>query len=95
MGRIKTTFVKNTAKNLVEKYPEAFSGKFEENKKALERFASFESRKMRNLVAGYISSVKNAKPFVQRAMTEERPRESRFGTRTGSRRPDSRRQRRY
>jgi len=95
MGRIKTTFVKNIAKDLIEKYPEAFSGKFEENKKALERFASFESRKMRNLVAGYISSMKTAKPFVQRISTEERPKESRFGARTDRRRTDGRRRRRY
>jgi len=95
MGRIKTTFVKNVAKDLIERHPNAFSKSFEENKKTLEPFVSFTSRKMRNLVAGYIASVKNAKPFVQRAMTEERPRESRFGTRTGSRRPDSKRRRRY
>lgn len=94
MGRIKTTFVKNVGKDLLEKYPGSFSGSFEDNKKALGPFISFTSRKMRNLVAGYISSVKNAKPFVQRISTEERPKDSRFGMRAG-RRTDSRRRRRY
>jgi len=77
MGRIKTTFVKNIGKDLVEKHPEDFGKLFEGNKKALEKFAVFESRKMRNLVAGYITSVKTAKPFVPRMRTEER-KEGRF-----------------
>lgn len=90
MGRIKTTFVKNIGKELMEKYPESFSGSFEDNKKALEQFISFKSRKMRNLVAGYITSVKNARPFVQRIRTEERVKDERFGRR-GRRRISRRR----
>jgi small subunit ribosomal protein S17e len=81
VGRIKTIFVKNIAKELMEKYPESFTEKFEENKKALEPLISFGSRKMRNLVAGYITRVKNAKPFVQRSMAEEKIKDDRFGRR--------------
>lgn len=90
MGRIKTTFVKNIAKELMEKHPESFSGSFEDNKKALAPFVSFTSRKMKNLVAGYITSVKNVKPFVQRSITEERVKDDRFG-RIGRRRINRRR----
>jgi small subunit ribosomal protein S17e len=90
MGRIKTTFVKNIGKELMEKHPESFTGSFEDNKKALEPFVSFTSRKMRNLVAGYITSVKNVKPFVQRSITEERVKDDRFG-RIGRRRINRRR----
>jgi small subunit ribosomal protein S17e len=90
MGRIKTTFVKNIGKELMEKHPESFSGSFEDNKKALAPFISFTSRKMRNLVAGYITSVKNVKPFVQRSITEERVKDDRFG-RIGRRRINRRR----
>jgi small subunit ribosomal protein S17e len=90
MGRIKTTFVKNIGKELMEKHPESFSGSFEDNKKALAPFISFTSRKMRNLVAGYITSVKNVKPFVQRERTEERVKDDRFGRR-GRRRINRRR----
>lgn len=90
MGRIKTTFVKNIGKELMEKHPESFSGNFEENKRALAKFVSFTSRKMRNLVAGYITSVKNAKPFVQRSITEVRVKDDRFGRR-GRRRISRRR----
>lgn len=81
MGRIKTTFVKNIGKELMEKHPESFSGNFEDNKKALAPLVSFTSRKMRNLVAGYITSVKNVKPFVQRSRTEEMVKDDRFGRR--------------
>ena len=90
MGRIKTTFVKNIGKDLMEKHPEAFDGSFEDNKKTLGPLVSFTSRKMRNLVAGYITSVKNAKPFVQRARTEETTKDDRFGRR-GRRRISRRR----
>ena len=90
MGRIKTTFVKNIGKELVEKHPESFTGSFEDNKKALAPLISFKSRKMRNLVAGYITSVKSMKPFVQRSMTEERAKDDRFGRR-GRRRINRRR----
>jgi small subunit ribosomal protein S17e len=90
MGRIKTTFVKNIGKELVEKHPESFSGSFEDNKRALTPFISFTSRKMRNLVAGYITSVKNLKPFVQRSRTEERAKDDRFG-KIGRRRTNGRR----
>jgi small subunit ribosomal protein S17e len=90
MGRIKTTFVKNIGKELMEKHPESFSGSFEDNKKALAPFISFTSRKMRNLVAGYITSVKNVKPLVQRSITEERVKDDRFGRR-GRRRINRRR----
>ena len=90
MGRIKTTFVKNIGKDLMEKHPESFSGSFEDNKKALALFVSFTSRKMRNLVAGYITSVKNTRPFVQRSITEVRVKDDRFGRR-GRRRISRRR----
>jgi len=73
--------VKNIAKELMEKHPESFTGSFEDNKKALAPLISFTSRKTRNLVAGYITSVKNAKPFVQRIRTEERVKDDRFGRR--------------
>jgi len=90
VGRIKTTFVKNIGKDLMEKHPESFTGSFEDNKKALAPLISFTSRKMRNLVAGYITSVKTAKPFVQRARSEERVKDDRFGRR-GRRRISRRR----
>lgn len=81
MGRIKTTFVKNIGKDLMEKHPEVFSEKFEDNKKALAPLISFTSRKMRNMVAGYITSLKNTEPFVQTGRFEEIAKDDGFGRR--------------
>lgn len=56
MGRIKTTLVKRTSRELIEKTPESFTSKFEDNKKALGR--TLPSKKIRNMVAGYIARIK-------------------------------------
>ena len=58
MGRIKTSFVKHVAKDLVEKYPDKFSIDYEKNKTALKEVMIFESKRMRNIVAGYLSVLK-------------------------------------
>lgn len=89
MGRIKTTFVKNIAKKLMEEHPESFNGSFENNKKALVPFISFISKKTRNLVAGYITTVKNVKPFIQGERIE-RTKDDRFGRRGRRRVPRKR-----
>lgn len=58
MGRIKTSFVKHVARELFEKRPEKFSTDFEQNKKAMAELVSIESKRTRNIVAGYITSLK-------------------------------------
>ena len=55
MGRIKTTLIKRTANSLMKKYPEKFSESFEENKKAMAEVATVQSRKLRNIIAGYLT----------------------------------------
>lgn len=60
MGRIKTSSVKSIAKELVEKYGDKFSADFEKNKEVLMRLVHFESKRMRNIVAGYITTLKKA-----------------------------------
>jgi small subunit ribosomal protein S17e len=58
MGRIKTSFVKHVAKDLLEKYPDKFSTNYEKNKNDLKEVMIFESKRMRNTVAGYLSVIK-------------------------------------
>jgi len=53
MGRIKTTLVKRTGRQLNNKLPESFSKEFEKNKKALGH--TLPSKRMRNMVAGFIT----------------------------------------
>ncbi len=56
MGRIKTTIIKRTAKQLVEKSSESFEKNFEANKKKLG--STMPSKRMRNMIAGYITRIK-------------------------------------
>ena len=54
MGKIRTTMIKRLAKELVEKYPGKFTIVFEENKQQLKNIGIFQSKRIRNRVAGYI-----------------------------------------
>lgn len=46
---------KKLAKKLLEMYPERFTSDFNTNKKALVELTTVSSKKMQNVVAGYIS----------------------------------------
>jgi small subunit ribosomal protein S17e len=57
MGRVRQTYVKRLAKNLVRADEEKFSEEFDENKEALQETGEFTSKRLRNRVAGYIVRV--------------------------------------
>ncbi|MFB6203598.1 MAG: 30S ribosomal protein S17e [Candidatus Nanohaloarchaea archaeon] len=57
MGRVRQTYVKRLAKDLVDSDPERFSDDFDENKEELKETGEFNSKKLRNRVAGYIVRV--------------------------------------
>lgn len=57
MGRVRQTYVKRLAKDLVSADEEKFSEDFEENKEALQETGEFTSKRLRNRVAGYIVRV--------------------------------------
>ena len=57
MGRVRQTYVKRLAKDLVDADEEKFSEDFDENKEALQETGEFESKRLRNRVAGYIVRV--------------------------------------
>ncbi|MFH1451998.1 MAG: 30S ribosomal protein S17e [archaeon] len=63
MGRIKTTLIKRTSRQILENSSESFGKTFEENKKALGN--TLPSKRMKNSVAGYITRLKkNAKTII-------------------------------
>lgn len=63
MGRIKTMLIKRTARQLVAKTPESFDKTFGGCKKALG--SALPSKRMRNMVAGYIARIKkNTKKVI-------------------------------
>lgn len=57
---IKPAYVKKTGTLLLERYPEAFSGDFEQNKDRVEELTNIESKGVRNRIAGYVTRKKNA-----------------------------------
>ena len=58
MGRIKTAFIKRITHEIFDKYPEKFSEDFEANKKSLEDVIAVRSKKLRNVIAGYLARLK-------------------------------------
>lgn len=55
MGRIRPTYIKRTARELLQRYPDKFSTNYEQNRIALAELTVIESRLLRNKVAGYIA----------------------------------------
>lgn len=57
MGRVRQTYIKRLAKDLVDADEERFSDDFDENKEELKDMDEFDSKRLRNRVAGYIVRV--------------------------------------
>jgi len=55
MGRIKTTAIKRFAERLIKIYPDKFGKNFEINKEVLKEITDIKSKKLRNIIAGYIT----------------------------------------
>ncbi|MBQ7700901.1 MAG: 30S ribosomal protein S17e [Candidatus Methanomethylophilaceae archaeon] len=55
MGRIRPTYIKRVAIDLVNKYPKAFNTDFENNKVMVGSLTDVSSVTMRNRIAGYIT----------------------------------------
>jgi small subunit ribosomal protein S17e len=62
LGKIRPTYIKRTAEELVKKFPDRFTADFETNKKVVMELADITTVKMRNRIAGYVTRtvVKNA-----------------------------------
>jgi len=58
MGRIKTTFIKRKTKELLNLHREKFTADFEQNKKLTSLYTSGSSKKLRNVIAGYLTRLK-------------------------------------
>jgi small subunit ribosomal protein S17e len=55
MGRIKSTAVKNLAKEIISVHRNKLTTDFDKNKKIVSGLRDIESKKIRNIVAGYIT----------------------------------------
>lgn len=62
MGRVKTKKIRNITLDILSKYRELFTEDFEKNKEILNDILDTKSKKVRNVVAGYITRlIKNKK----------------------------------
>lgn len=57
MGKVRSTLIKRTAEKMLIKYPERFKADFEHNKKAISELLELPSKRMRNMVAGYLTTL--------------------------------------
>ena len=55
MGRIKSKFVKSAGKKIYGKGTEEFTDDFNKNKEIVAKYAEISSKKLRNVISGYIS----------------------------------------
>jgi small subunit ribosomal protein S17e len=55
MGRVKTTSIKRVGNKLVKNHRDVFSQDFSKNKEILPGYVSVSSKKLRNVLAGYIT----------------------------------------
>jgi len=62
MGRIKTALIKRVTNKLVQQNRDDFKKDFGSNKKLVTEFADVKSKKIRNVIAGYVTRLINAKP---------------------------------
>ena len=57
MGKVRPDFIKRIARELLEKEPHLYSIKFEENKRILNQITEIRTKRLRNRIAGYITSL--------------------------------------
>lgn len=57
MGNIRSQKIKRTAKELVAKYHQHLSTDFDENKILVNKLTNVMSKRMRNRIAGYVTTI--------------------------------------
>ncbi|MBT4334646.1 30S ribosomal protein S17e [archaeon] len=58
MGRIKTKLIKRVTHKLFKEHADEFKTTFDENKKVVVTLADTKSKKLRNIIAGYVTRLK-------------------------------------
>ncbi|OGM01560.1 30S ribosomal protein S17e, partial [Candidatus Woesearchaeota archaeon RBG_13_36_6] len=60
-GRIKTTLIKRITNKLVREHKDEFKKDFESNKQLVTKFVDIPSKKIRNVIAGYVTRLVKTK----------------------------------
>jgi len=61
MGRIKTTLIKRMTNDLISEHRDELTTDFEKNKVLVAELTDISSKKMRNMVAGYVTRIMKQK----------------------------------
>lgn len=64
MGRIKTVLIKRKTKELLQKYSDSFTSDFAQNKSLVTQHMQVSSKKLRNIVAGYVTRLKKKGVYI-------------------------------
>lgn len=57
MGKVRTEMIKRISLELLDKYPQSFGIEFESNKQFLRQVGLEVSKKLRNRIAGYVTTI--------------------------------------
>ncbi|WP_048062619.1 30S ribosomal protein S17e [Caldivirga maquilingensis] len=72
MGKVRPAYIKRVGRMLMEQYPDRFTEDFEHNKQVVGQLVEGVSKKVRNRIAGYITSqVKRIKTAGEEEEVEE------------------------
>ncbi len=55
MGSIRPSNIKRVARTLVDTYPDKFNGDFENNKMLVSKLTDVQTKRLRNMLAGYVT----------------------------------------
>ena len=58
MGNIKTSFVKRAGKQIYNQHKDSFTTDYSKNKELMKRLVYIKSKKMRNIITGYVTTLK-------------------------------------
>ncbi len=61
MGRIKTQLIKRISNKLIKEHRSEFKKDFKENKEIVAKLAEIPSKKIRNIIAGYVTRLMQTK----------------------------------
>ena len=64
MGKVRNLTIKKFGRSLVEKFPDKFTQDYAENKKVLDELAEINSKKLKNRIAGYVTSLITRSPEI-------------------------------
>ncbi len=73
MGRIKTAKIKRSANSVLKLHSDKLTTDFIENKRLVREFAEVPSKKIRNIVAGYLVRLKKMQIIEEKILRGELP----------------------